>query len=168
VKIGVRARVVILALLLAASPAFAQERTLTLPNGEELRYRVIIDASESAQPAAMQLLRHLAVGEIGAAAAMSNAPQQRLEVLQEFQRSVGEDQFKRLFGRYFAPDNRILMEAAIGKHRLVVWDLGEARHQLAGQYFVEVEGRFLMDDVASAERSKLQRVLEAQRRTTDN
>jgi hypothetical protein len=155
-------------LLLAASPAFAQERTLTLPNGEELRYRVIIDASESAQPAAMQLLRHLAVGEIEAAAAMSNAPQQRLEVLQEFQRSVGEDQFKRLFGRYFAPDNRILMEAAIGKHRLVVWDLGEARHQLAGQYFVEVEGRFLMDDVPSAERSKLQRVLEAQRKKTDN
>ena len=55
------------------------------------------------------------------------------------------------------------MEAAIGKRRLLVWDLGEAGHQLAGQYFVEVDGRFRMDDVPNEERSKLQRVLEAKR-----
>jgi hypothetical protein len=38
-------------------------------------------------------------------------------VLREFKRSVGEEEFKRLFARYFAPENRIVMEAAIGPRR---------------------------------------------------
>jgi hypothetical protein len=165
-QIGVRARFLLLAGVLAALPAFAQERALALPNGEELRYRLITDSSDSARETAMQLLRHLAAGNIEAAATLSNAPQRRLEVLRDFRQSVGEDEFKRLFGRYFAPQNRILVEAAIGRHRLLVWDLGEANNQLAGQYYVEVDGRFLMDDIPNAERTKLQRVLEAYRKQT--
>jgi hypothetical protein len=34
---------------------------------------------------------------------------------------------------------------------------------LAGQYFVEVEGRYLMDDVPNQTRANLRRVLEAYR-----
>ena len=151
-------------MLVAAVPAFSQERLLQLPNGEELRYRVITEASESARPVAMQLLKNLAAGDLEAAAAMSNAPERRLEVLRDFRNAVGEDEFKRLFGRYFAPQNRILMEAALGKRRLLIWDLGEAGNQLAGQYFVEVDGKFVMDDVPNEERTKLQRLLEAQRK----
>ena len=49
-----------------------------------------------------------------------------------------------------------------------MWDLGEANNYLAGQFFIEVEGRFLLDDVPSAERQKLQRVLEAYRNKTAN
>ena len=151
-------------LLVAAVPAFSQERLLQLPNGEELRYRVITEASESARPVALQILKHLAAGDLDAAAAMSNAPERRLEVLRDFRNTVGEDEFKRLFGRYFAPQNRILMEAALGKRRLLIWDLGEVGNQLAGQYFVELEGKFVMDDVPNEERAKLQRLLEAQRK----
>jgi hypothetical protein len=167
-EIGVRARFLIFVCILAAGPAFPQERVLQLPNGEELRYRAITDSSESARPAAMELLQHLAAGELEAAAALSNAPQRRLEVLQDFRRSIGEEEFKRLFGRYFAPENRIVMEAAIGKRRLLVWDLGEAGHQLAGQYYVELDGKFVMDDVPNDERSKLQRILEAQRKKANS
>jgi hypothetical protein len=165
-KTGVRALFPALILGFAAA-ALGQERVLQLPGGEELRYEVIEPGSQSsARPAALALLRHLADGDIEAAAKMSNAPQRRLEVLREFRRSVGEEQFKDLFGRYFAPENRILAEAAIGKHRLLIWDLGEAGNQLAGQYYVEVDGKFVMDDMPNAERSKLQRVLEAYRKQT--
>ena len=149
---------------MAAVPAFSQERLLQLPNGEELRYRVITEASESARPVALQILKHLAAGDLEAAAAMSNAPERRLEVLRDFRNTVGEDEFKRLFGRYFAPQNRIVMEAALGKRRLLIWDLGGAGNQLAGQYFVELDGRFVMDDVPNEERTKLQRLLDAQRK----
>ena len=51
-------------------------------------------------------------------------------------------------------------------HRLLVWDLGEAGNQLAGQYYVEVDGKFFMDDMPNAERSKLQQVLESFRKQT--
>jgi hypothetical protein len=124
-EIGVRARFLLLACLVAAAPAFGQE---------ELHYRVITDPAESAQPVAMQLLRHLAAGDIEAAAAMSNAPQRRLEVLRDYRQAVGEEEFKRIYGRYFAPENRVIMEAAIGQRRLIVWNLGEAGNHLAGQY----------------------------------
>ena len=152
-KIGIGARFLFV-FLLAALPARAQE-----PG-----YRLITDPAESARPAALEILKHLAAGELEAAAARSNAPQRRLEVLRSFRDSVGEEQFKRIFERYFEPHNRIVLEAAIGSHRLVVWELGEAGSKLAGQYYVEADGRFLMDDVPNAERSRLQRVLEAHRR----
>ncbi len=103
-------------------------------------------------------------GELEAAAGLSNAPQRRLEVLRGFRESVGEEAFRRIFARYFAPENRMVMEAALGRHRLLVWDLGDADHRLVGQYFVEVDGAFLMDDVPSAQRRSLQNVLEAQRK----
>jgi hypothetical protein len=137
--------------LFCALSAFAQD---------EPAYRLITDPRESAQPAALEVLKHLAAGNIEAASTLSNAPQRRLEVLREFRSAVGEKEFKRLFGRYFAPENRIVMEAAIGARRLIVWDLGEDGHRLAGQYYVEMNGKFVMDDVPNEERVKLQRVLE--------
>lgn len=108
----------------------------------------------------MQLLRHLAAGELEAAAALSNAPQRRLEVLRSYRNAVGEDEFKRLFGRYFAPENRLIAEVALGRHRLLVWELGEAGNRIAGQYYVETEAGFAMDDVPSRERAELRRVLQ--------
>jgi hypothetical protein len=143
-----------LSLILFCGAAFAQDP----------EYRLITDPAESARPVALQILKHLAAGEIEAAAALSNAPKRRLQVLRDFQRAVGEEDFKRLFGRYFAPENRVVMEAAIGRRRVVIWDLGEAGNQLAGQYYVEADGRFVMDDVPNEERAKLQRVLELQRK----
>jgi hypothetical protein len=152
-------------LLCLAAAALAEERILQLPNGEALRYELIDPGSQrSARDSAYRLLRHLADGNIESAAALSNAPKRRLQVLQSFRESVGEEAFKRLFSRYFAPENRLVMEAAIGRHRLLVWELGEAGHQLAGQYWGEVAGNFVLDDVPSSERANLQRVLEAYRR----
>jgi len=55
-------------------------------------------------------------------------------------------------------------EIAIGNRRLLIWDLAEGTHQLAGQYYVEVDGRFLMDDVPGKERAALTRVLQSYRR----
>jgi hypothetical protein len=42
-------------------------------------------------------------------------------------------------------------------------DLEDAAHNLGGQYFVRAGSGFVMDDVPSAERSSLQRVLGAYR-----
>ena len=77
--------------------------------------------------------------------------------------AVGEDEFKRLFGRYFAPHNRLLAEVALGTRRLLIWELGEAGNQLAGQYYIEVDGRFLLDDVPNEERARLEGALQQYR-----
>jgi hypothetical protein len=143
-------RILLAAALLAAAPVFAQQR-LVDPS-----------ATDSARSTALAMLRHLAEGNIAEAAALSNAPRRRFEVLRAYRDAIGEDEFKRVFGRYFAPESRLIAEVAIGRHRLLVWDLGEG-NRLTGQYYVEVEGKFRMDDVPSRERTELRRVLEAYR-----
>jgi hypothetical protein len=129
-------------------------------------YRLITDPRESARDSATRLLALLAEGNIEAAAALSNEPQHRYEVLHDYREAVGEEEFKRVYARYFNPGNRLLAEAAIGRRRLLIWELGEAYQYLTGQFFVEVDGRFLLDDVPSAGRAQLQRVLHAYRAKT--
>lgn len=138
-------------MLVAAAPAFAQER-LVEPS-----------APDSARPVALQVLQHLAAGNLEQAAALSNAPQRRLEVLRDYREAVGDEAFRHAFGRFLAPENRLIAEVAIGPRRLLVWELGEASHQLTGQFYVEVDGRFVMDDVPSRERAELRRVLQRYR-----
>jgi len=142
------------------------ERLLALEDGAVVRYK-LLDAvatpEASARQTANRVLHHLAEGDIEQAALLSNAPRRRYEVLREYRASVGEDEFRRVFGQYFVPGNRLVAEVALDEHRLLVWDLGEAGHRLAGQYYVEIEGKFLMDDVPSEKRAQLRRVLEAYR-----
>lgn len=152
--------------MLLVFSAFAEERTLQLPDGEALRYRLVTDPAESARETSHRLLRHLAEGDIQAAAALSNAPMRRYEVLREYASAVGEEAFRRVFARYQSPSNRILLEAAIGQRRLVVWDLGETGNRLVGQFYVQVDGTYLLDDEPNEERTQLARVLEHLRRTT--
>src|SRR5688500_3067664 len=129
-------------LMLAASAAVAQQRLLDP------------DSPESARAAAMQVLRLLADGDIDAAAKASNAPERRLEVLRDYRKRVGDDEFKQVFARYL--QTRVVAEVALGPRRLIVWDLGDA---LSGQYFIERDGRFVMDDVPSPARAELARIL---------
>jgi hypothetical protein len=160
----------LVALALCAGAALAQgeERVLELGNGKTLRYTLVDPAGSPSTPSAIgvarEVLRRLADGDIAEAAALSNAPKRRYEVLRDYRASVGEDEFKRVFAQYLDPENRIVAEIAIGPHRLIVWDLGAAAHHVAGQYYVEVEGRFLMDDVPSETRSNLRRVLQSYRK----
>ena len=157
--------------LLAASvaglaAAQTEERVLELENGAVFRYRLLNPTAPteiSARDTALTLLRHLAAGDIEQAALLSNAPRRRYEVLRGYRESVGEDEFKRVFAQYFLSRNRLAAELALDAHRLLVWDLGDAGHHVAGQYYIEVDGKFLMNDVPSAERSRLRRVLEAYR-----
>jgi len=146
-------RPLLVAALLAAAPALAQER-LVAPS-----------APDSARDTALTVLKHLAEGDIERAAALSNAPPQRLELLRGYRDSVGEDEFRRLFDRFLAPDNRLIAEVAIGPRRLLVWELAD--RQLAGQFYIEVEGKFLMDDVPSRERAQLRGVLRRYRAQQD-
>jgi hypothetical protein len=149
-----------------ATLAYPEERLLDLGKGNALRYEVLDSStaqSRSARSTASEILRHLAEGSIEKAAALSNAPQRRFEVLRDYRASVGEEEFKRVFTQYL--NSRVVEEIAIGPRRLLIWDLAEASHHLAGQYYVEVEGRFVMDDVPSAERAKLTRVLQSYRKS---
>jgi hypothetical protein len=150
----------------AATQALAEEaRLLDLGNGRALRYIVLDESStlSSARPAALRMLKFLAEGRIEEAARLSNAPQRRLKVLSDYAGRVGEDGFKQVYARYFTPGNRVIAEVAIDNHRLLVWNLGEAGGQIAGQYFVEVAGDFVMDDVPSPARANLSRVLQIYR-----
>lgn len=133
-------------------------------SASEPGHRWVIDPRESAREPALRLLALLARGEIEAAAQLSNAPQRRYEVLREYRDAVGEEAFKAVYGRYFHPSNRVAAEAALGPRRLLIWELGEADHHLAGQFFVEVNGRFLLDDVPGPERATLRRVLDDYRK----
>lgn len=83
-------------------------------------------------------------------------------MLRTFRDQVGAAEFKRLYAQYLTPESWLLGEAALGAHRLLVWDLGPARH-IAGEYYVEVDGKFLLDDVPSPSRAALRRVLEGYR-----
>ena len=137
-----------MALLLAAAPALAQER-LVEPS-----------APDSARDTALTVLKHLAAGDLEQAAALSNAPKRRFEVLRDYRDSVGEEEFKRLFGRFLAarepPDRRG------GDRTAAPAGLGAGRCRAAssaGQFYVEVDGKFLLDDVPSRERDELRRVL---------
>jgi len=150
--------------LLWACVAFAaDERVLPLKSGETLRYHLVHDRSESAQPVAIALLRHLAAGEIEQAALLSNAPKRRYEILREYFENVGAEEFRRVYSQYLFPENHVVAEFAVGPRRLIVWDLGEAGHRLVAQYYVDVDGRFLMDDVPGPERARLTELLQAYR-----
>jgi hypothetical protein len=167
-RLGVRARLFALLVLVNAN-VLAEERVAQLANGQTVEYRLIEgdkarDEKESARPTALRILRHLADGNIEQAALLSNAPKRRFEVLRDYRAQVGDHEFKRVYAQYFFPENRVVAELAVGPRRVVVWDLGEAGHQLAAQYFVEVEGKFLMDDVPSEERSRLRQLLAAYRK----
>ncbi|MGH9579192.1 MAG: hypothetical protein ACRD3R_17275, partial [Terriglobales bacterium] len=120
-------------------------------------------APTSALNSAKLLNLHLSTGDIEEAALLSNAPRRRFEVLQEYRQSVGDDEFKRVFAQYFYPENRLVAEIGIDRHRLLIWDLRESATRIAGQFFVEIDGRYLIDDVPSDMRTRLRWVLEAYR-----
>lgn len=122
--------------------------------------RVEPGSAGSAYPTAQKLLAYLAEGNIDAAAALSNAPEKRADVLRYYRETVGEEEFKRIFSRYLDPANGLIAEVAIGPRRLLLWKLGEANDHIAGQYYVETDGRFLMDDVPGEERNALRRILD--------
>ena len=165
--------------LLLATTLHAQteeSRTLELDGGGSVAYtlrthpadaHLVRPAKElaptSALDAAKLLNLHLSAGDIEEAALLSNSPRRRFEVLRDYRDSVGEEEFKKVFAQYFYPENRLLAEIAIGKHRLLIWDLQEGAYRIAGQYFVEIEGRYLVDDVPNDVRTSLRWVLEAYR-----
>lgn len=165
------------AALLAFAPAMQaleSERTLER-DGETLRFRLIthapgahllepgqVYAPVSALDTSKRLHQSLVAGDVESAALLSNAPRRRFEVLRDYRSALGEEAFRKVFEQYFDPANRLLAEVAIGRHRLLVWRL-ETRERIVGQYYVEIEGRVLMDDVPSVTRGQLRRVLEAWR-----
>ena len=117
-------------------------------------------APTDALSAAKLVTRHLAAGRIEEASLLSNAPKARFDRLRESLAGWNAADFEHAYGRYFAPGNRIVGEAVIGNHRLLMWYLKDVDH-LAAYYFVEVNGKLLLDDVPSEARAKLRRVLEA-------
>ncbi len=143
-------KLLLAAALLAAAPAFAQERLLDPA------------APDSASHTAKVVLSHLAAGELEQAAALSNAPQQRLALLRAYLNSVGEEKFRSVFGELLT--TRLVAEVGLGPRRLLIWEIGD---QLTGQYYVQVDGKFVMDDVPSAERAQLARVLQRFRPKTN-
>lgn len=151
-------------LLLGPISGEAQEHSLRLPDGTTAVYRVVGQGEESAQPVALQVLTYLAAGRIDDAAQLSNEPSRRAEVLRDYVALVGEPEFRRVFAQYLAPENRVIAEIAMGPRRLIIWDLESAGHRLAGQYYIEAEGKFLMDDRPGPERLALQRVLAEHRK----
>jgi len=144
--------------------AFADERALRLADGTEIRYETIFPGSAgSASATADGLLALLAEGKVDDAAKLSNAPERRAQVLRQYRDAVGQGEFRRIFGLYGKPPNRLVAEVVIGERHLLIWDLADANHRLAGQYFVRSGEGFVLDDGVSEDRARLQRVLAAYR-----
>jgi hypothetical protein len=153
----------------------AETRTLELEGGGSVTYSLYTHpadahlarptgelAPSSALDAAKLLNLHLSAGDIEEAALLSNSPRRRFEVLRDYRESVGVEEFKTIFAQYLNPDSRLLAEIAIDKHRLLIWDL-KGPAGIAGQYFVEIDGRYLVADVPNDKRNSLRSVLEAYR-----
>src|SRR6185503_327105 len=153
-----------------------ETRTLELTGGGSVSYtlrtfpadaHVARPSAELAPTSALDTARlfhlHLSSGDILEAAVLSNTPRRRFEVLRDYREEVGPEEFKRVFAYYLSPQNRLLAEIAIGQHRLLIWDLKEGATRIAGQYFVELEGRYFIDDVPNDTRTSLRWVLEAYR-----
>ena len=176
-------RAVLVAALLAVAPALraqdGEARSLEVEGEPRIEYRLRTHpanahvltpaatlAPDSALNAAKLLNLHLSTGDLEEAAVLSTSPKRRFEVLRDYRESVGAEEFKRVFAQYFDPANRLLAEIAIDRHRLLIWELrgaAGAPSHLAGQYFIEVDGKFLLNDVPGPTRTQLRRVLEAYR-----
>ena len=169
----------LLAAAIALSPlaAAGQERflLLQLDSGQSLGVRLLshppdahlVDTPEPLEPhsalaTAKLVTRFLAEGRVEEASLLSNSPKARYERMRESFQGWTEDDFRRTYGSYFAPENQILGEVAIGDHRLLMWHLKEADH-VAAFYLVNIEGRLLLDDIPNPTRNNLRRVLEAYR-----
>jgi hypothetical protein len=149
-------------LALVAGTALGAE--LELDDGSRIGYELVASTSaESATGTAQRLLSLLSEGRIDDAAALSNAPQRRRQVLSDYRDAVGDAEFRRVFAQYGSAPNRLVAELAVGKHHLLVWDLAGADHRLAGQFYVRGADGFVLDDAPSEERSRLQRLLAAYR-----
>ena len=163
--------------ILASASAAAQEipRTLALEGGAQIAYTLrnpapgahLPDPSARLAPTsalntARMVVQYLARGEIEEAALLSNAPRERFGVYKDRLETWGEEQFKQLFAQYALPANPVLAEIVIGEHSLIIWNLREEK-RLAGQFFVRIEDKVLMDDKPNAARAQLRRVLEAYR-----
>lgn len=177
-RIRVSGQVLLAGMLLALTAQGQTEETRTLSRDDGTRVTYTLrtyppdahllrpDAKPvptSALDSAKLIYLYLSDGDIEQAALLSNSPKRRFEVLREYRESVGEAEFKRVFAQYLAPENRLLAEIALDNRRLLVWDLREGAKQIAGQYFVEVDGAFLIDDVPNEQRTRLRWVLEAYR-----
>ena len=159
----------------ALTQATAEERVLELENGERIRYVLrthaadahLLDAGSALQPrtalnTAKLVTRYLAEGKIEDASLLSNAPKARYARLRESFEGWNDADFRRAYGRYFDPENRIVGEVAIDGHRLLIWHLKDTDY-LAAFFLVEIEDRLLIDDVPNETRANLRRVLQAYR-----
>jgi hypothetical protein len=170
----VQVRIALALLLFAALVAAAEEpRVLQLDDGVRIRYTLHTYPAEAhrvdpatelaptdALSAAKLVTQHLAAGRLEEVSLLSNAPKARYERLRESFSGWSPEDFARAFGRYFAPENRIVGEAAIDNHRVLMWYLSDTEYVTA-YYFVEVEGKLLLDDAPSETRARLRQVVEA-------
>ena len=171
------AALTLLVLVAASAQAQTEEpHTLAIDGGASVAYTLRKHSADAhlAQPVkelaptsaldtAKLLNLYLSSGDIEEAALLSNSPRRRFEVLRDYRESVGAEEFKRVFAQYLTPANQLVAEIAIDNHRLLVWDLHEGATRIAGQYFVEVDGKYLVDDVPNDVRTQLRWVLEAYR-----
>lgn len=151
-------------------------RSLELEDGKRIEYTLRTHPAEAhrvkpatvlapttALDAARLLNLHLSTGDIEEAALLSNSPRRRFEVLQDYRRTIGDDEFRRVFAEYFDPKNKLLGEIVIGPHSLLVWNQ-TATKTIAGQFFVRMDdGRYLVDDIPNTTRTSLRQVLQAYR-----
>ena len=175
---GAAARSLLFCVVLAcafASAAADEPRVIEFENGERVRYVLnthpadahLLDKTAVLQPrsalnTAKLVTQYLAEGRIEDASLLSNAPKARYARLRESFEGWAEADFRRAYGRYFDPENRIVAEVAIDGHRLLIWHLRDTDY-LAAFFLVEIEGRLLIDDVPNETRASLRKVLQAYR-----
>lgn len=169
-------------LALAAHAQTEEVRTLAREDGTSVTYKLRTYPPDahllrpdtrpvptSALESAKLIIFHLSDGDIEQAALLSNAPRRRYEELATFKKTHGDEQFKRVFAEYFDPKNSVAAEIVVDNRSLLIWKLtgaskaGTTAFHYAGQFFVEVDGAYLIDDVPNEQRTRLRWVLDAYR-----
>lgn len=119
-------------------------------------------APKDAFDAARLLISDLARGRIEDAALLSNAPKQRYRLLRDAYSGWNAGDYARAYARYFVAPNRIVAEASIGPHHLVLWKLQDIDY-LAGYFFMDIDGKTYLDDWPGPTRADLEQLLQAYR-----
>jgi hypothetical protein len=183
-QIRIRALTPIFALLIAPGVQSQTEevRTLQREDGSSVTYTLRTHPADahllrpdakpvptSALDSAKLIIMYLSDGDIEQAALLSNAPRRRYEELTTFRKTHGDEQFKRLFAEYFDPKNSVAAEIVVDDRSLLIWRLintsrpGAPSIHYAGQFFVQIDGAYLIDDVPNEQRTRLRWVLDAYR-----
>jgi hypothetical protein len=121
-----------------------------------------LQSDNGAVNASLQLYRALGTADISTAAAMSNDRERTYAKYERYVERLGMAEFKKMFLSYFVGGASYTHELVIGEHHMLLVE-DPADDTIAAQFYVRVEGKYLIDEKPGPERDQLGRLFMAVR-----